>query len=362
MDFGRIISGNEELLKRSYEAFEAQAVDQDLRGDLPMAIRPTQRTIQEPMVVKGPGTLFGKQTRTLRFEPTDREGWWFDRIDHPECLPVKVSIRNVWTTGDVVSNIVLRSGPKQNYIRLVEHIISLKMGFDIDNLMIKIDSGDPPLFNVGSMPIVEALEKAGRRDYEHPLSYATVKEKVSFVSPEGKFLIFEPVDLARPALDIDCAIHFNNALGLQRIQFPLNYDHFRHGAHARTNSSASKKLYCQTVGKLFADVRNLGYTKDNVLIAGKFRYTNEPQLFHEGKSLEAVWHRAILDLLAAVALIDDGRLLGKISSYKAGHYLDCEAVKLLYQNDLVEEVQLPSVPLAASDPASVESEVFRKTV
>jgi UDP-3-O-acyl-N-acetylglucosamine deacetylase len=360
MDFGRIVSGDRELLKRSYEAFMSQDVDQDLRADSPMPIRQTQRTIEEPMVVKGPGTFLGKQTRTLRFEPTDREGWWFDRIDHPACLPVKVSISNVWTTGDIVSNIVLRSGRRQNYIRLVEHIISLKLGFDIDNLMIKIDSGDPPLFNVGSMPIVEALENAGRRNYENPLSYMTVKEKVSFVSPEGKFLIFEPVDPGRPALDIDCAINFNNALGLQRIQFPLNYEHFRHGAQARTNSTAGKKLYCQTVGKLFADVRNLGYTRDNVLIAGKFRYSNEPKLLHEEKSLEAVWHRAILDLLAAVALIDEGRLLGKVSSYKAGHHLDCEAVKLLHQNNLLEEV-----PVAHGDgiPESSDttSEVLRET-
>ena len=147
---------------------------------------------------------------------------------------------------------------------------------------------------------------------------------------------------------------------MQRIQFPLNYDHFRHGARARTNSSAGKKLYCQTVGKLFADVRNLGYTRDNVLIAGKFRYSNEPKLLHEGKSLEAVWHRAILDLLAAVALIDEGRLLGKITSYKAGHHLDCEAVKLLYRDNLVEKVELPAGDDIPETPGS-SSEVLRET-
>ena len=146
---------------------------------------------------------------------------------------------------------------------------------------------------------------------------------------------------------VDCAIDFPSAIGQQRIQFPLNYKHFRHGAHARTNSTASKKLYCQTIGKLFADVRNLGYTNDNVLIAGKKKYVNDAQLVHEGKSQEAVWHRAVLDLLAAIALIEEGRFVGKITSYKAGHFLDCEAVKQIYQHGLLTEVQ-PQVAGMAS--------------
>jgi len=345
-DFGTILSGEREWLEQAFTAFSAMPVDERCMTDEPAPVASGQQTISEPVTVQGPGTFFGKETRTLTFEPTDREGWWFDRVDHPECLPVKVSIHNVWTTGQVVSNIVLRSGPPQNYIRLVEHIIALRMGFDIDNLMIKIDSGDPPLFNVGSMPIVEALEGVGRRSYDHPVKYYTVREKVSTVTEEGKFLIFEPPEDGRMALDIDCAIDFPSAIGKQRIQFPLNYKNFRHGAHARTNSTAAKKLYCQTIGKLFADVRNLGYTNENVLIAGKNKYVNEAQLVHDGKSLEAVWHRAVLDLLAAIALIEEGRFVGKITSYKAGHHLDCEAVKQIYQHGLLTEVQPQAVGMA----------------
>jgi UDP-3-O-acyl-N-acetylglucosamine deacetylase len=108
------------------------------------------------------------------------------------------------------------------------------------------------------------------------------------------------------------------------------------GAEARTNTTAGKKLYCQTIGKIFADVRNLGYTADNVLVAAKRRYINEPHLLHDGKSLEAVWHRAVLDLLAAVALIDRGRFVGDIISYKAGHTLDVHLITLLYLNDLLQ--------------------------
>ncbi len=317
---------------------QALPVDEDRSQEPPAPVRAKRNTIAKPVSVQGPGTFFGKETRTIEFLPTEREGWWFDRVDHPEALRVQVGIHNVWTTGQIVSNIVLRSGPPNNYIRLVEHIIALKMGLDIDDLVIRIDSGDPPLFNVGSMPLVEALESAGLAESGYPLQYVTVKEPVYMSAPNGKLLVFEPADPARPSLDLDCAVDFPNAIGTQRIKLAVNRETFRHGAHARTNTTAQKKLYCQTIGKIFADIRNLGYTNENVLIAGKKRYANTPGLIHNDKSLEAVWHRAILDLLAAVALIERGHFLGKITSFKAGHGMDVEAVSLLYRNDLLETV------------------------
>jgi UDP-3-O-acyl-N-acetylglucosamine deacetylase len=51
-----------------------------------------------------------------------------------------------------------------------------------------------------------------------------------------------------------------------------------------------------------------------------------------------VWHRATLDLLAAIALIDKGRFIGRVVSYRAGHTLDVRAVTQLYQHDLLETV------------------------
>ena len=127
-------------------------------------------------------------------------------------------------------------------------------------------------------------------------------------------------------------------MGQQRIRVPMNPQHFRYGAEARTNTSAVKMLYCRTLGKLFADVRNLGYTKENILIAGRMGYYNEPRLVHDGKSLEAVWHRAALDLLAALALVEEGQFVGDVISYKAGHGLDVEMIVKLYKNKMLRKM------------------------
>ncbi|HPG01375.1 MAG TPA: UDP-3-O-acyl-N-acetylglucosamine deacetylase [Kiritimatiellia bacterium] len=337
--FGILLQGSADVLRRSYELWQRQPLDWDLSDGESLPVARKQRTVAKPVTVKGPGTFFHKSIRTVTIEPTDMEGWWFERTDMQDVLPFAVSPRNVWTTGDVVSNIVLRAGPPHNYVRMVEHIIALKAGMAIDNVLIKIDAGDPPLFNRGSMDLVEAFDEAGVKEVDAPAKYFTVRETVSVVSPSGSFLIIQPCDPARPELTLDCAVDFTTAIGQQRIRVPINARNFRMGAEARTNTSYAKMLYVSTIGQIFADTRNLGYSRENILIASRKGYVNEPRLIHEGKSLEAAWHRATLDLLAAIALIEEGQFAGHVISYKAGHGLDVEMIRQLYKKKLLKRVE-----------------------
>jgi UDP-3-O-acyl-N-acetylglucosamine deacetylase len=335
-DPGTILMGDDEAIRVSYGKMNNQPVDWDLSDHPVEPLRKKQTTLADSASISGPGTFMGKATRTITFEPTNREGWWLDRTDLPGSLPIRVGISNVWTTGQIVSNIVLRSGNPHNYVRMVEHLVSLRMGMGIDNLLIKIDSGDPPLFEQGSLDIVEALAQCGRITTDKPVNYVTVKEPVTVGGTYGDFVMLAPPDdPANPQLTVDCAVNFSTAIGQQRIIFPVCAELVRMASVARTNTSLAKVLYCATIGRIFADVRNLGYNTKNVSIAGKKRYINEPRLLHEGKALEAVWHRAVLDLLAAIALIPNGLFVGRITSYKAGHRLDCELVKQLFLNQVL---------------------------
>lgn len=341
---GLVIGGNAQAVEAARQEFSTIPVDWDLTGDPPPEMPQRQRTIASPVSVEGPGTFLGGATRRLLFEPTEKEGWWFDRTDLPDSLPVRVSIRNVWNTGQIVSNIVLRSGSPHNYIRLVEHIIALRLGTKIHNLMIRTESGDPPLLTRYGREILEALDSAGIKETDRPVNYVTVKEPVTLGGDRGDFLTLTPFTGHNPVLNIDCAVNFRTAIGRQRITYPVNDKNFRHGSEARTNTTLTKMLYCRTIGMLFADVRNLGYNRENVLIAGRFGYVNKPKLLHQGKSLEAVWHRSALDLLAALALIDEGMFIGGVTSYRAGHRLDVEMIKLLYRNNLLTPVDAIAGP------------------
>ena len=331
-----MLGGPASALEAGVRAWKNQPVDWDMMDEArPAEIRRARTTVEREARVSGRGTFFGKSVRTLTLCPTDMDGWWFERVDLPDSLPVRCSIRNVWTTGNVVSNIVLRSGSPHNYVRMAEHMIALRMGLGVDNLLIRLDSGDPPLFDRGSTELVEALKGAGIRKVERPAPYVTVRERVTLCNGAGGFLTLAPADPANPMLTIDAAVDFKTAIGKQRIRFAVDPEKFAYGATARTNTSALKMLYCKTVGMLFADIRNLGYSFDNLLVAGRLGYWNKPLLPHGGKSLEAVWHRATLDLLAAIALIDDGLFAGEIISYKSGHGMDVDMVQRLYHESLL---------------------------
>lgn len=333
--WGRLLDGDPEIMRQAYEAFLRQPVDLDLMDDNSEPLPERQTTLAKEVSATGPGTFLGRAQRTLVFAPTPDRGWWIDRRDIPDALPVRVAIENVWTTGAVVSNIVLRSGSPHNYLRMVEHIVALKVGLGLDQVVVRLDSGDPPLFDRGSMDLVDAITAAGIVPVDGLPTYVTVKESVAMVGPHGNFLVFHPARNGDRRLTVDCAIDFPNAIGKQRLKFVVNPRMMREGAVARTNTSLGKMIYCKTIGKLFADIRNLGYTDKNILIAGKRKYYNEPKLMHEGKSLEAVWHRSILDLLAAIALLEEGRFVGHIESYRAGHTLDCLAMRLLYKRGIL---------------------------
>ncbi|MCL1920373.1 MAG: UDP-3-O-acyl-N-acetylglucosamine deacetylase [Kiritimatiellaeota bacterium] len=334
---GQVLLGNRDDVVQAHERFHAQAIDETKLCEGAAGFSARRTGLAREMSVVGPGTFYGKAQRTITFAPSREAGWWIERADLREQLGTLVSVRNVWTSA---RNIVLRSGNPHNYLRMVEHIVALRLGMGIDDLTIRVDSGDPPLFDRSSMDLVEAIDKAHVIERDAPATFVAVKEPVTFGGGRGDFLTFLPPEDGEKKLRIDCAIDFASVIGQQRIVFDVTPETFRYGAFARTNATHRQMLLAKTVGIIFADMRNLGYTKENILIHGRNKFYNAPRFVQEtgGKALEPVWHRATLDLLAALALIDKGRLVGRVVSYRAGHTLDVRAVTQLYLHDLLEKV------------------------
>ena len=231
---------------------------------------------------------------------------------------------------------MLRSGSAHNYLRMVEHIVAFRVGLALDDVEVSVSSGDPPLFDRGNLDIYEAIEKVGIATTDEPAKFVTVDQPLTFGGTRGDFLTFLPARPGELGLRVDCAISWRSAIGDQRIVYDLTPDTFRIGAQARTNAPYKEYLYARTIGKLIAETRNLGYTTGNILIHGRRSYYNEPHLIYGDRSLEAVWHRSTLDLLAAVALMDGARFAGTIVSYRAGHTQDVQMCsKLVLHRHLV---------------------------
>ena len=330
----RLVSGDAGKLSKALKRFYKQPVDDMRLTDSAEPFAPVRRTLAGETSVEGVGTFRGKEKRTVTFGPSSRPGWWIRRTDQPEQLDTLVDISNLWTSA---RNLVLRSGSPHNYLRMVEHIIALRAGLGIDDAVLSVNSGDPPLFDDSSLPLVDAVEKAGIVDTSVPATYVTVKEPLAFSGPRGDFLLFLPPENGRKTLRLDVAIDWNTIIGKQRIVFDVTPETFRYASYARTNATHRQYQMARLFGWLFADTRNLGYNTDNILIHGRRKWYGVPRFPKDGtdKFLEPVWHRASLDLLAALALFGPDRFVGTVISFRAGHTQDCDAVRALHRKDLL---------------------------
>lgn len=333
---GKIVFGSAASIDAAYRFFRDLPIDETRLADSRRSPFPERRrTLAGEAPVAGIGTFQGSRKQTLTFAPSERPGWWIRRTDQPEQLDTKVDIANLWTSAQ---NLVLRSGSPHNYLRMVEHIVALKPGLGLDDALLKVNSGDPPLFDQSSLPLVKAVEHAGIRETDASATFVTVKEPVAFGGSRGDFLLFLPPEDGERNLRIDCGISWDTVIGDQRVLFDVTPETFRYAALARTNATRRQYLLAKTVGRLFASTRNLGYNERNILIHGKGRFYTEPRFPVGEKFLEPVWHRATLDLMAALALTGEHRFVGTVVSYRAGHTLDCDAIRALYRNDLLTKL------------------------
>jgi len=338
----RIYGGSSSELAANMEAMAAMPIDEELHA--PDGWQPPrfETTIAAETAVVGPGTYDKHARRRLRFQPApDAPGWRFHRADltQGDASPaIPVELHAVKSASRAL--LLTAAGHDECSIGMAEHIICQRLGLAISNLDVVAESYDPPLFNVGSMDIVEALNCSGIRELPgRPLPTITVREPVAIIRPGGSgFLMWQPPANAGDRwLHLDVAIDFPNAIGQQRIRFDLCPQAFTRGAHARTNCSAKEVLLARTLGWFSAKYRNFGYTRENILIAGRKRYCNAPGLLlPNGKSVEAVWHRACLDLVAALSLLPPGWPAGTFSSYKGGHVLDVAFLTHLLDDGLLQ--------------------------
>lgn len=335
-EIGRTVFGDTAAIAAAYEAFRAQPIDETRLAQSRVSPFSEHRlTLAGESSVAGVGTFMGSRKQTLTFAPSDKPGWWIRRMDLPEQLDTSVDIANLWTSAQ---NLVLRSGSPHNYLRMVEHIIALRAGLGVDDVLLKVNSGDPPLFDQSSLPLVKAMEHAKVVETDRPATCVTVREPVAFGGRRGDFLLFLPAKEGERNLRIDCAITWDTVIGEQRVLFDATPETFRYASLARTNATRKQYILAKTVGKLFAATRNWGYNDRNILIHGRRRFYTEPRFPVNGKFLEPVWHRATLDLMAALSLFGPDRFIGTVVSYRAGHTLDCDAVRALYRNDLLAHV------------------------
>ena len=168
-----------------------------------------QRTIKKSISLSGIGLHTGNKT-TIIFKPADvNTGIRFFRTDVADCPVIPADIEHVVdnfrdTTLGVNNNI---------HIRQVEHVLAAIYGLGIDNIIVEVDSNEPPVGDGSAAPFVEILQKAGLEEQDSPKDYLEIEETIAYSDVDkGIDMVVFPSDELRITFMVD---YQNPALGTQ---------------------------------------------------------------------------------------------------------------------------------------------------
>ncbi len=140
-----------------------------------------QNTIQKPVSIEGYGLHTGKHV-TMTFMPApENHGIWFRRIDLEGAPEVKAEIANVVET--IRGTTIEKNGAR---VMTIEHALAAVSGLGIDNLLIEIDSMEPPILDGSAMPFVNALTEAGLLRQEAERQYIELGQVITYNSDDHK--------------------------------------------------------------------------------------------------------------------------------------------------------------------------------
>lgn len=187
-----------------------------------------QQTIKKPVSLSGVGLHTG-QWCTITFKPAPPNyGIRFKRVDLGGAPEIPALVEYVV---DVSRGTTLGIGDVR--VHTVEHVLAAIAGLQIDNILVELDSIEPPVGDGSAKPFVDALLEAGIEKQDEPKDYLIIDQAIIY-SDESK-----GVDIAALPLDdfrITIMIDYKNpALGSQHTGlFSLEKEFVTEFAPART--------------------------------------------------------------------------------------------------------------------------------
>jgi len=144
------------------------------------AISNHQTTIAKEVSLKGVGLHTGNEV-TLKFCPAEADfGYAFKRVDLENQPIIKAEASNVVSTQRGTN-----LEKDEVVINTSEHVLAALVGLEIDNVLIEIDSAEPPIMDGSSKYFIEALEAAGIEQLDAQRDEYIVKEIISLKDEES---------------------------------------------------------------------------------------------------------------------------------------------------------------------------------
>ena len=307
-----------------------------------------QTTISKPISLSGVGIHTGKKVN-LTFKPAAaNHGYAFCRTDL-EGKPIIEADANLVVNTQRGTNLQ-KNGVD---IQTSEHVLAALVGLQIDNVLIELDSPEPPIMDGSSKFFVDALLEAGIEDLDAERYEYVVKENISYtcdetgseitVIPSEKYEVTTMVDFGTKVLgtqnatlkDIeefkDNFAHARTFSFLHELEAMLNEGLIKGGDLNNAIVYVDKELSEETMKKLCTAFNRdqISVTPNGILDNLTLKYPNE-----------AARHK-LLDVIGDMALVGH-RIRGKVIANKPGHKINTSFAKKL--SKIIKQEKRNKVP------------------
>ena len=311
-----------------------------------------QTTISKSTSLKGVGLHTGKNV-TLKFLPAGANfGYAFKRVDLEGEPIIKADASLVTSTQR--GTCLEKNGVS---IQTCEHVLAALVGLEIDNVIIELDSSEPPIMDGSSKFFIEALEKAGVKELDNFREVYVVKDVISYtdedtgseitIIPSEEYQVTTMVDFGTKVLGTQNAnltklSNFKNEISnsrtfsfLHELEMLLEEGLIKGGDLNNAIVYVDKPLSKYTMEKL-----KIAFNKETIAV--------KPNGILDNLNLhypnEAARHK-LLDVVGDLALIGT-RLKGKVIANKPGHYVNTQFAKKMSKIIKIEKRNnMPAVDL-----------------
>jgi UDP-3-O-[3-hydroxymyristoyl] N-acetylglucosamine deacetylase/3-hydroxyacyl-[acyl-carrier-protein] dehydratase len=276
----------------------------------------SRRTIAGEAVIEGIGLHLGRPCRLVFRPAAAGTGIVFRRVDLPDApvIPARVEVA-------VEAERRTQLGRGEAALHTVEHVLAAVGGLAIDDLLIELDSPEPPIMDGSAQPFLEALVSAGLTLHGGRPDWVVLRKSIRVEDGDS---VYE----AHPCFgsQLEVSIDFPHPLiGEQRGTYPLTDASFRRElAGARTFGFLHEVDALRQKGLIQgASTANAIVLDASGLVDTTLRWPDE-----------FVRHKA-LDCVGDLVLIG-GRLRARIVAHKPSHRGTVALVRALVQHAVRE--------------------------
>ncbi len=274
-----------------------------------------QNTIKSPIFFNGVGIHSGKAVNMTLFPAKDDFGIVFKRTDLDINNHIKVIPDNI-EFSKYCSKLKNKNGV---YVSTVEHLLATLHAFDINNVLIEINSSELPAMDGSSFEFSKKLLEVGLQTQKKPKKFLKIIKKVSVKDGVRSIKV-----LPSNYLSFSVKINFpNNLIGKDEYVYTHNTENF-------IDQISYARTFCisKDVVKLRAAGFGLGGNLNNAIVVEESKILNDTGL---RCNKEFVKHK-ILDCMGDFYM-SGLPLLGSVYATQPGHELNNKLLKKIFQSE-----------------------------